>query len=104
MSSKKEIIAVVESTQGHGTLAAPPFEPLATASTMNLTVKTVFRMAVASGHRSSTIHALAAASEHIRWERDVVRLIPRPDFIAKNQSASSRPVEIFLRPCRDFLL
>ena len=83
-------------------LAAPPFEPLATASIMNLTVKTVFLMAVASGHRRSTLHALSAASGHIRWERDGVRLIPRPDFIAKNQSASSRPVEIFLRPLSGF--
>ena len=69
---------------------------------MNLTVKTVFLMAVASGHRRSTLHALSAASGHIRWERDGVRLIPRPDFIAKNQSASSRPVEIFLRPLSGF--
>ena len=34
----------------------------------------------------------------IRWERTGVRLIPNPSYIAKNQTASSAPVEIFLQP------
>ena len=33
---------------------------------------------------------------HFRWEIPGVRLIPRASFIAKNQTASSGSVEIFL--------
>ena len=33
---------------------------------------------------------------HLRWENSGVRLIPRASFIAKNQTATSGPVEIFL--------
>ena len=79
-------------------LARQPFEPLAKASLMDLTIKTAFLVALASGQRRSTLHALSTAPGHIRWERDGVRLIPRPDFIAKNQTAKNKTVEIFLKP------
>ena len=72
-------------------LAKAPFEPLAEASLRDVTIKTVFLMAIASGHRRS---ALPAAPGHFRW--DGVRLIPNPSYVAKNQTASSKPVEIFL--------
>ena len=42
------------------------------------------------------------APGHIRWEKDGVRLIPTPSFLAKNQSASSKPVELFIKPLTDF--
>ena len=48
-------------------LAKPPFEPLAQASFLHLTVKTVFMVAVASGQRRSTLHALTLEPGHIRW-------------------------------------
>ena len=83
-------------------LAKPPFEPLSKASLFNLTCKTAFLLAIASGQRRSTIHALSAASGHLRWERQGVRLIPCPGFIAKNQTASNKPVEIFISPLSDF--
>ena len=51
-------------------------------------------MAIASGHRRSALRALPAAPGHIRW--DGVRLIPNPSYVAKNQTASSKPVKIFL--------
>ena len=55
-------------------------------------------MAIASGQRRSELHALSAAPGHIRWERGGVRLIPNPSYVAKNQTASSKPVEIFIQP------
>ena len=75
-------------------LAKAPFEPLAEASLRDVTIKTVFLMAIASGHRRSALRALPAAPGHTRW--DGVRLIPNPSYVAKNQTASSKPVEIFL--------
>ena len=83
-------------------LAQPPFEPLGKASLRDLTIKTVFLIAIASGHRRSSLHALSCAPGHIRWEREGVRLVPKPSFIAKNQTASSTPVEIFIRPLSAF--
>ena len=79
-------------------LSKAPFEPLAEASLRSLTIKTVFLVAIASGQRRSALHALSSAPGHIRWERTGVRLIPNPSYIAKNQTASSAPVEIFLQP------
>ena len=79
-------------------LAKRPFEPMAKASLIDLTVKTAFLTAIASGQRRSTLHALSTAPGHIRWERDGVRLIPRPDFIAKNQTATGKSIEIFIKP------
>ncbi|XP_072169475.1 uncharacterized protein [Diadema setosum] len=83
-------------------LAGPPFEPLAKASLARLTWKTAFLLAVASGHRLSTLHALSTAPGHIHWERDGVRLILSPTFIAKNQTSSTKPVEIFISPLTAF--
>ena len=79
-------------------LAKPPFEPLAEASLRNLSVKTAFLVAIASGQRRSALHALSTAQGHLRWERGGVRFIPTPSYIAKNQTASSGPVEIFIQP------
>ena len=42
-------------------LAKPPFEPLAEASLKDVTVKTVFLMAIALGQRRSALHALSTA-------------------------------------------
>ena len=77
-------------------LAKPPFEPLAQASFYHLSIKTVFLIAVASVHRRSSLHALMVDPGHIRWESSGVRLIPKAGFLAKNQTASSDVVEIFL--------
>ncbi|XP_072165932.1 uncharacterized protein [Diadema setosum] len=79
-------------------LARPPFEPMATSSLHHLSMKTTFLLAIASGQRRSALHALCLTPGHIRWERCGVRLIPRATYIAKNQTASSGPVEIFISP------
>ena len=77
-------------------LSEAPFEPLHKASLHHLSIKSAFLVAIASGHRISTLHALSIDPGHLRWEPSGVRLTPRPGFLAKNQSSSSRPVEIFL--------
>ncbi|XP_071484026.1 uncharacterized protein [Diadema antillarum] len=79
-------------------LARSPFEPLAEASLRDLTIKTVFLLAIASGQRRSALHALSTLQGHIRWERAGVRLILNPSYVAKNQTAASSPVEIFIQP------
>ena len=83
-------------------LSLEPFEPMFRASIHHLTIKTVFLVAIASGHRVSTLQALSVDPGHVRWEPSGVRLIPRADFIAKNQSSSSPPVEIFLPSLSSF--
>ena len=83
-------------------LSEAPFEPLHKASLHCLAIKTAFLVAIASGHRISTLHALSIEPGHIRWEPNGVRLVPRPDFIAKNKSPSSQSVEIFLPSISSF--
>ena len=79
-------------------LASAPFESLHKASLRLLTLKTAFLVAIALGHRVSLLRALCVDPGHLRWEASGVRLIPRPGFIAKNQSMTSGSVEIFLIP------
>ena len=77
-------------------LTSSPFEPLHQASLLHLTLKTVFLLAVASGQRRSSLQALSIEPGHLRWENAGVRLIPKASFIARNQTASSGSVEVFL--------
>ena len=83
-------------------LSRVPFEPLHKASLHCLAIKSVFLVAIASGHRISTLLTLSVESGHIRWEPAGVRLVPRPGFIAKNQSPSSQSVEVFLLSMSSF--
>ena len=75
-----------------------PFEPLHKISLKHLSMKTAFLIALASGQRVSSLHALSAEEGHIRSERSGVCLVPSPGFIAKNQTPSSGSIEIFLPP------
>ena len=61
-------------------LAEAPFEPLQKVSLFFLTVKTVFLLAIASGQRCSSIHALSVEPGQPRWEDYGVRLIPSVPF------------------------
>jgi len=65
-------------------LMRSPFEDLGKASLANLTRKTVFLLAIASGARRGEIHALDFT--RIAWNQDKsqVTLRPHPDHIAKN--------------------
>ena len=83
-------------------LAEAPFELLHKVSLHCLAIKTAFLVAIVSGQRISALHALSIEPGHVRWEPAGVRLVPRPNFIAKNQSPSSQPVEIFLPSMSSF--
>ena len=71
-------------------------QPTHKSSLLNLSVKTAFLIAIASGSRRGLIQALSMESGHIRWEKDKVRMIPRAGFLAKNQKEGSKPCEIIL--------
>lgn len=77
-------------------LTKAPFEPMHSSSLMNLTIKTAFLLAVASGRRRSLLHALTISSGHIRWETNGVRMIPHAKFVAKNQTVTSSLGEVFI--------
>ena len=79
-------------------LAKAPFQPIHKTFLHFLSIKVAFLVAIASGHRISTLHALSIEPGHVRWEPRGVRLVPRADFIAKNQSPASQPVEICFCP------
>ena len=50
-----------------GALSKAPFEPLHKASLHFLSIKAAFLVAIASGHRVSTLQALSIEPGHIRW-------------------------------------
>ena len=84
-------------------LASAPFEPLHNASLCLFTIKTAFLVAIASGHRVSSLQALCMDPGHFRWEASGVLLIPRLGFIPKNQPMTSGSVKIFLPSISIFL-
>ena len=62
----------------------------------------MFLVVFASDHTVSTFQALSVDPGHIRWESSGVRLVPRADFIVKNQTHSSPLVEIYLPSLSSF--
>ena len=78
------------------TLAQPPYEPMHNSPLEHLTHKTLFLVAAASARRRSCLQALTLKTGYLRWEQDGVRLLPDPKFLAKNQSMTFTPQEIFL--------
>ncbi|KAK3102086.1 hypothetical protein FSP39_008630 [Pinctada imbricata] len=50
-----------------------------------LTWKTVFLVAMATASRVSEIHALSIDSQHMRFEKNGIRLLPNLNFLAKTQ-------------------
>ena len=77
-------------------LAAPPFEPLHNAPLELLTRKTLFLVAAASARRRGCLQALSVKEGFLRIDPDGIRLLPDPQFLAKNQSLTFTPQEIFL--------
>ena len=84
------------------TLSRPPFEPLSNASLLHVSIKVAFLLAVATSRRRSELWSLTLEPGHIRWEPHGVRLIPRADFLTKNQSESFTPPDIFLPDIKSF--
>ena len=66
-------------------LSKPPFEPLRSVELKYLTWKTVFLIAMASANRISELHALSINQACLRQEPSGIRLIPKFEFLAKNQ-------------------
>ena len=81
-------------------LAEPPFEPMDQSSMADLSRKTAFLVAAASGRRVSEIHALSSAEKHITFSREGVHLLPRAGFLAKNQTIDFTPKHIVLPDLR----
>ena len=77
-------------------LAEPPFEPMDQCSMMDLSRKTAFLVAAASGRRVSDIGALSVAENHLTVRSDGVHLLPRAGYLAKNQTQSFTPKHIVL--------
>ena len=77
-----------------------PYEPMHKASIADITRKTVFLIAAASGRRVSDIHALSVAGEHLQFSGDTVRLLPRSGYLAKNQTMDFKPQPIVLPDLR----
>ena len=75
-------------------LKGRPFEPMRDATLKYVTLKTAFLVTLASGRRCSEIHALSASSTV--FSRTGVTLNLRPDFVAKNESATFQHSAIFL--------
>ena len=92
-------------------LCDTPFEPLSTCEMKFLTWKTVFLVALATASRVSEIHALSLDSQHLRFEKDGICLLPNLKFLAKTQrlgkpwSAMFVPeFNTYATDCRDLLL
>ena len=75
-------------------LNTTPFEPLESCGFKELTYKTVFLTALASGRRRSEIHALSCHDVHFTDQS--VNLMTFPGFLAKNQlpSVLSDPISL----------
>lgn len=68
-------------------LRGSPYEPLAKASDRDLTLKTVFLLALASAKRVGELHALSATVGHSEgWRSLAFSFVP--DFVAKTQNPS----------------
>ena len=81
---------------GLSTLSSDLFEPLQSCGFKELTLKTVFLTALATGRRRSEIHAFC--STDVQFSNESVSLCTFPGFLAKNQlpSVVSGPVSV---PC-----
>ena len=83
-----------------GVVADSPYEPMHLLDLPELTRKTVFLVAAASGRRVSEIHALSTKEGHLRFSNGAVSLLPRAGFLAKNQTLDLTPKPIVLPDLR----
>jgi hypothetical protein len=77
-------------------LMEEPFEPMDRTSLKNITLKTVFLVALATAQRRSELHAFSYEKISFNKERGEVQLASVPGFVAKNQAPNTprRPVII----------
>lgn len=74
----------------------PPFEPIAQVTLKELTVKTLFFVAITSARRLSKIGALSANPNLCVFHKDWVVLHPNPSFILKINTLFHREQGIIL--------
>ena len=68
-------------------LTQTPYEPLNLCSDRDLTIKTVFLLALASSKRVSELHGLSYVTKHSRgWTSVTLEFVP--EFVAKTQNPS----------------
>ena len=86
-------------------LMKPPFEPIAKCSLENLTLKTVFLVALASGRRRSELCALSFNPQCFRFSPNLaqVQLLTEPGFLAKTQKPSKMPAKIVIKSLVQFV-
>ena len=86
-------------------LMKPPFEPIAKCSLENLTLKTVFLVALASGRRRSELCALSFDPQCFRFSPNLaqVQLLTEPGFLAKTQKPSKMPAKIVIKSLVQFV-
>ncbi|KAJ8034258.1 hypothetical protein HOLleu_21019 [Holothuria leucospilota] len=77
-------------------LAQKPYEPLHLCPLELLTRKVLFLVAAASARRRSCLQALSVRPGHVRFENHGVRLIPDHQFLARNQTLTFLPGDIFI--------
>jgi hypothetical protein len=79
-------------------LLKAPFEPIQSATLKNLTFKTIFLTALATGKRRSELHAMCFDSDHFKQnqEQTVLKLYPDISFIAKSQllDTAAQPIKV----------
>ena len=76
-------------------LLKTPYEPLKEATVKNVTLKTIFLLALASAKRVSELKGLSDVVSHAhRWTKLVLSFVP--EFVAKTQlpGTSLDPIEI----------
>ena len=69
-------------------LRKPPFEPLTTINLPNLTVKTVFLVALATGRRRSELHAMTMERSGLAYDGKSFMLNMDRNFLAKVRTTS----------------
>ena len=82
------------------TIADSPYKLMHLLDLPELTRKTVFLVAAASGRRVSEIHALSMKEEHLSFSSGGVSLLPRAGFLAKKQTLDFCPKPIVLLDLR----
>lgn len=85
-------------------LRQAPFEPLESASWTDLSLKTVFLVALASGRRVSEVHGLSGLPADVAFEADgSMSLSFLPEFLAKNQVPGDPSPILSIRSLSDIL-
>ena len=80
-------------------LTKAPFEHITKCSMENLTLKTVFLVALAYGRCRSEIHALSIEPECFRFSPNLtpVSLLKEPGFLSKTQKPGKAPAKVVIK-------